>query len=82
MNDPSIEVRNAVNLIFHNLGNKKEVFDELLPLLKDEDEDVVIFVLDILIQVADGSCLKNVLESTSHKNVNIALAYEVLGSRK
>ena len=81
LNDPSIEIRNAVNLIFHNLGNKKEVFDELLPHLQNEDEDIIIFILDILIKVADDSCIEVVLESTTHKNENIVLkAFEVIGS--
>jgi HEAT repeat protein len=81
LDDPSIELRNAVNLVFHNLGNKKEVFDELLPYLHDKDEDIVIFVLDILIQIGDESCFEPVCTTISEKNENIVLkAYEVLGS--
>ena len=81
LNDPSIELRNAVNLIFHNFGNNKDVFDILIPFLKNEDEDIVIFVLDILIQVADEFCFESVTETINHRNENIILkAYEVIGS--
>ena len=81
LNDPSIELRNAVNLVFHNFGNNKEVFDILIPLLKNEDEDTVIFVLDILIQVADEFCFESVTETIKHRNENVVLkAYEVIGS--